>query len=74
MRPVHGGNLAWAALQVVPAAILDFSASISPLGPPKVRSLPLMLTLGNLRSHPDPDYREPALSQLHQLPPEWILR
>ena len=77
MRPVHGGNLAWAAAQFgcPPAAILDFSASISPLGPPNSAIAAINAHLGNLRYYPDPDYRElkAALSQLHQLPPEWIL-
>ena len=35
-RPVHGGNLDWAAQLAAcnPSELLDFSASISPLGPP----------------------------------------
>ena len=77
MRPVHGGNLAWAAALAgcSPAAILDFSASISPLGPPKSAIAAIQASLGNLSYYPDPDYRElrSALSHVHQLPPEWIL-
>jgi len=77
MRPVHGGNLAWAATLAgcPPDAILDFSASISPLGPPKSAIATIEAHLGNLSYYPDPDYRElrAALGQLHQLPSEWIL-
>lgn len=77
MRPVHGGNLAWAAALAgcPPDAILDFSASISPLGPPKSAIAAIQAHLGNLSYYPDPDYRElrSALSHLHQLPPECIL-
>ncbi len=77
MRPVHGGNLAWAAAKAgcPPNAILDFSASISPLGPPKSAIAAIHAHLGNLSYYPDPDYRElrSALGQVHQLPPEWIL-
>ena len=77
MQPVHGGNLAWAAAlaDCPPNAILDFSASISPLGPPQSAIAAIESHLGKLSYYPDPDYRElrVALGQLHQLPPEWIL-
>ena len=77
MQPVHGGNLAWAAALAgcSPAAILDFSASISPLGPPKSAIAAIQSALSELTYYPDPDYQElrAALSQLHQLPPNWIL-
>ena len=77
MRPVHGGNLAWAAATAgcPPDAILDFSASISPLGPPKSAIAAICAHLGSLRAYPDPDYREltTVLCQVHQLSPEWIL-
>lgn len=77
MRPVHGGNLAWAAAIAgcAPGAILDFSASISPLGPPSSAIAAIQSHLGDLRHYPDPDYRElrAALGEFHQLPPEWIL-
>ncbi|HCF28482.1 MAG TPA: threonine-phosphate decarboxylase [Cyanobacteria bacterium UBA11049] len=77
MRPVHGGNLAWAAATAgcSPDAVLDFSASISPLGPPKSAIAAISAHLGSLRAYPDPDYREltTVLCQVHQLSPEWIL-
>ena len=76
-QPVHGGNLAWAAaLAGCPAsAILDFSASISPLGPPNSTLSAIVSQLGNLRHYPNPDYSELrlALSHFHQVPYEWIL-
>ncbi|MUG94976.1 threonine-phosphate decarboxylase [Scytonema sp. UIC 10036] len=76
-RPKHGGNLAWAAAlaDCPPEAILDFSASISPLGPPKSALAAIVSQLDNLRHYPDPNYCELrlALSHFHQLSPEWIL-
>jgi L-threonine-O-3-phosphate decarboxylase len=76
-QPAHGGNLAWAAALAgcPPTAILDFSASISPLGPPKSAIAAIESQLVHLRHYPDPDYCELrlALSHFHQLPPEWIL-
>ncbi|OUL30597.1 threonine-phosphate decarboxylase CobD [Nostoc sp. 106C] len=73
----HGGNLAWAAALAgcPPAAILDFSASISPLGPPNSAIAAIQSQIGNLRHYPDPNYSELrfALSHFHQLPSEWIL-
>ncbi|TBR59427.1 threonine-phosphate decarboxylase [Westiellopsis prolifica IICB1] len=73
----HGGNLAWAAAIAgcSPSAIVDFSASISPLGPPSSALVAIESQLLNLRHYPDPDYFELrlALSEFHQLPPEWIL-
>lgn len=76
-RPTHGGNLAWAAALVgcSPSLILDFSASINPLGPPHSAIAALQTALGNLTSYPDPSYTELrlSLSQVHQLPEDWIL-
>lgn len=76
-QPAHGGNLAWAAALAgcPPGAILDFSASISPLGPPNSTIAAIQSQIGNLRHYPDPDYSELrlALGHFHQLPPEWIL-
>lgn len=76
-RPTHGGNLVWAAsiAGCSPSAILDFSASINPLGPPQSAITAIQANLTALRDYPDPDYRHlrQALSQQHQLPIEWIL-
>ncbi|MDZ8087641.1 MAG: threonine-phosphate decarboxylase CobD [Nostoc sp. DedQUE12b] len=76
-QPAHGGNLAWAAALAgcPPDAILDFSASISPLGPPNSAIAAIKSQIGNLKHYPDPNYSELrlALSHFHQLPCEWIL-
>ncbi|MBE9005870.1 threonine-phosphate decarboxylase [Fortiea sp. LEGE XX443] len=76
-QPAHGGNLAWAAaLAGCPRdAILDFSASISPLGPPDSAIAAIKSQISSLRHYPEPEYSELrlALSHFHQLPPEWIL-
>ncbi|MEA5578059.1 threonine-phosphate decarboxylase CobD [Anabaena sp. UHCC 0451] len=76
-QQAHGGNLAWAAALAgcSPDAIVDFSASISPLGPPNSVIAAIMSQLGNLKHYPDPDYSELklALGHFHQLPSDWIL-
>ncbi|MEH2208895.1 MAG: threonine-phosphate decarboxylase CobD [Nostoc sp.] len=76
-QPAHGGNLAWAAALAgcPPDAILDFSASISPLGPPNSALAAIKSQIGNLKHYPDPNYSELrlALSHFHHLPSEWIL-
>lgn len=76
-RPLHGGNLVWAAAiaDCSPSAILDFSASINPLGPPSSAITAIQSRLGELSAYPDPHYHQLrlALSQFHQLPPEFFL-
>jgi L-threonine-O-3-phosphate decarboxylase len=76
-QPAHGGNLAWAAaLAGCPRdAILDFSASISPLGPPDSAIAAIKSQIDSLRHYPQPEYSDLrlALGHFHQLPPEWIL-
>lgn len=76
-RPAHGGNLVWAAqlANCSPSAILDFSASINPLGPPAVAIAAIQSNLGSLTSYPDPTYHHLclALSRFHQISPDWIL-
>ncbi|HEY9671946.1 MAG TPA: threonine-phosphate decarboxylase CobD [Waterburya sp.] len=77
-RPTHGGNLAWAAALAgcSPSLILDFSASINPLGPPKSAIAAIEQGLKNLIAYPDPNYNQlrVSLSQLHpMLTPDWIL-
>ncbi|HBB35774.1 MAG TPA: threonine-phosphate decarboxylase [Cyanobacteria bacterium UBA8803] len=76
-RPTHGGNLAWAAALAgcPPSCILDFSASINPLGPPSSAIKAIEWGLKDLISYPDPNYNQlrAALSQLHPtLTPDWI--
>lgn len=76
-RPVHGGNLDWAANQIsCPASsIIDFSASINPLGPPQSAITAIQEALNTLNRYPDPNYTKlrQALAKWHQLPPEWVL-
>ncbi|MGC9526075.1 MAG: threonine-phosphate decarboxylase CobD [Limnospira sp.] len=77
-RPEHGGNLSWAATVAnCPASeILDFSASINPLGPPQSAIAAIETHMGHIQAYPQPDYRElrEALAQFHALPdPDWIL-
>jgi len=76
-RPAHGGNLAWAAAlaDCSPSAIVDFSASINPLGPPESVIRAIHSQIGNLRHYPDPECGDLrlALSHFHRLPQEWIL-
>jgi L-threonine-O-3-phosphate decarboxylase len=76
-QKAHGGNLVWAAALAgcPPDAIVDFSASISPLGPPNSVMAAIISQLGNLKHYPDPDYRELKLSlgRFHKLPLDWIL-
>lgn len=77
IRPVHGGNLAWAAaLAGCPtSAILDFSASISPLGPPESALDAIQARLSSLTAYPDPDYGElrTALGEALNVDADWIL-
>ena len=76
-RPVHGGNLAWAAAIAgcSPAALVDFSASINPLGPPDSVLAAIQDAIPTLGHYPDPAYTElrHALGIHHTLPPDWIL-
>jgi L-threonine-O-3-phosphate decarboxylase len=77
IRPHHGGNLSWAAAlaDCLPQDILDFSASINPLGPPQSVLTAINAHLGQLQSYPDPDAMllRQQLSTLHHLPLDWIM-
>ncbi len=76
-RPAHGGNLVWAATlaHCSPNALLDFSASINPLGPPASAIAAIQAHLSDLTAYPDPSYLglRRALGQYHQVPDAWIL-
>ena len=76
-QPNHGGNLAWAAeIAGCPASsLLDFSASINPLGPPSSVINALQAALIQLRNYPDPNYcsLRSHLSNFHDIPGDWIL-
>lgn len=76
-QPIHGGNLIWAAevAGCQPGDVLDFSASINPLGPPQSAIAAIQSHLSDLKVYPDPTYRalRGALGQFHRLPADWIL-
>lgn len=76
-RPTHGGNLDWAVSLVnCPiSAILDFSASINPLGPPESAINAIMESLAQLPHYPNPNYHElrQVIADKYQLKFEWIL-
>jgi L-threonine-O-3-phosphate decarboxylase len=57
------------------SAILDFSASISPLGPPQSALDAIQSHLSSLTAYPDPDYGElrAALGEALNVDPDWIL-
>ncbi|HEY9811062.1 MAG TPA: threonine-phosphate decarboxylase CobD [Halomicronema sp.] len=76
-RPNHGGNLVWAAALAgcPPSLIIDFSASISPLGPPSSALSALEAKLCEINAYPDPNYQElrNSIAQFHNLSSDWIL-
>ncbi|MGB3297491.1 MAG: threonine-phosphate decarboxylase CobD [Phormidesmis sp.] len=76
-RPVHGGNLVWAAglAQCSPRELLDFSASISPLGPPRSVCEVVQADFLSVTAYPDPTYGElrEALAQHHHVSIDYIL-
>lgn len=76
-RPTHGGNLAWAASLAgcSPQAILDFSASINPLGPPASVVAAIQEQVLAIRAYPDPHYGtlRAVLAAQHSLTPDWVL-
>lgn len=76
-RPLHGGNLNWAAglAGCSPGEVLDFSASINPLGPPASALAAIQAHLNDLKSYPDPACLalRQVLSQIHQIPVDWIM-
>jgi len=75
-RPVHGGNVVWAAsiAGCSPDRLLDFSASINPLGPPQSAIAAITTHLHRITLYPDPQYSQlrEHLGRFHQLPPEFI--
>jgi L-threonine-O-3-phosphate decarboxylase len=55
--------------------LLDFSASINPLGPPNTALAAIKLHLDTLSSYPDPNYPElrSAIAHYHQIDPDYVL-
>jgi L-threonine-O-3-phosphate decarboxylase len=76
-RPVHGGNLVWAAglAQCSSRELLDFSASISPLGPPPSVCEAIQAAFSSVVAYPDPDYGElrGAIAHHHNIPTNYVL-
>ncbi len=76
-RPQHGGNLHWAAsIAGCPvSALIDFSASINPLGTPQSAIAAIVNHTNQLTAYPDPEYTElrSHLAQHHQIDPAFIL-
>jgi L-threonine-O-3-phosphate decarboxylase len=76
-RPQHGGNPNWAATVAgcPPSLILDFSASISPFGPPPTALAAIKLQLDHLTNYPDPNYPDlcQAIATHHNVDPDWVL-
>jgi L-threonine-O-3-phosphate decarboxylase len=76
-RPLHGGNLNWAArIAGCPvSALTDFSASINPLGTPPSAIAAIVNYATQLTAYPDPEYTElrSHLASYHQIDPEFVL-
>ena len=76
-RPLHGGNLNWAAtIAGCPvSALTDFSASINPLGTPQSAIAAIVDGTSKLTAYPDPNYPQlrSHLARHHQIEPEFIL-
>jgi threonine-phosphate decarboxylase len=73
----HGGNVyAWAAtLGIAPEEIIDFSASINPLGPPIAARRAYRKSYEEILRYPDPHGTDlgQALAQWHGLEPDEVL-
>lgn len=76
-RPKHGGNLIWAARLAgcPPDSLVDFSASISPLGPPISVLKAIQSEFPNLVRYPEPEYLllRRQIAEYHGIDPDWIL-
>ncbi len=76
-RPIHGGSLAWAARLAgcAPGELLDFSASISPLGPPCSVNEAIQAAFSLMGAYPDTEYGalRMALAAYHDISPDYVL-
>ncbi|WP_019508860.1 threonine-phosphate decarboxylase CobD [Pleurocapsa sp. PCC 7319] len=76
-RPLHGGNLNWAATVAgCPVSLLtDFSASINPLGTPKTAIASIINNISQLTVYPDPGYADlrSHLAKYHKIDHKFIL-
>jgi L-threonine-O-3-phosphate decarboxylase len=73
----HGGNIRALAerAQIPPEQILDFSASINPLGPPRWLGQAISSQIGNLVHYPDCECRElkAAVAQKYSVEPAEVV-
>lgn len=69
--------MVWAAKVAgcAPAELVDFSASINPLGPPKSAIAAIQAQISELGQYPDPQYCQlrAVLGAFHQVSPDWVL-
>jgi len=76
MHPTHGGNVYAVARELGcrPEDILDFSASINPLGPPDGLERVLQENFARLQHYPDIHNRQliEALARFHDLPEDQV--
>ncbi|MBL7031889.1 MAG: threonine-phosphate decarboxylase [Nitrospira sp.] len=76
-RPEHGGNIYRVSEETgIPASeLMDFSASINPLGIPDMVKEAIRTELDNLVHYPDPDVSElkQTLAQYHNIDPVTII-
>lgn len=77
-RPIHGGNLDWAMSLMnheTATQVVDFSASINPLGPPQSAIASLKAGIVELNHYPNPDYPQFRLgvANHHHLDEKYIL-
>ncbi len=74
MQDIHGGNI-WRWQETSNRNLLDFSASINPLGPPQGVFRVITENLSNLIHYPDPENRKAcqALSEYHGIDPSHII-
>ena len=76
-RPAHGGNIRQLArlAGVDPGRLLDFSASINPLGPPDCLRPAVSAAISGVVHYPDPESEEfvAALAARLGLDPGWIV-
>ncbi len=73
----HGG-LRQRAAQIANCAvseILDFSASLNPLGPPASVRAAIIAALDSIADYPDPSYRDLklAIANYYNLDPDWLV-
>lgn len=77
MRPTHGGNLDWAVslINCPASAVLDFSASINPLGPPEEAIEAIIKGIKILHRYPNPHYPQfrQSIANHHQIERDWVL-